>query len=222
VTTPLKIQDTLIGGDLARWGAGIALDYVYATPEWNRDDALAKVAEARDVGTAVHARIEHILTGEPQSQTPCPRHPAEFGRVACALLPELVPPYVYAFSAFLAEHRPEFLLAEFMVANLTHRYAGTGDIACRLNNRIALIDVKTGKNKESHRLQLAGLSAGEFVGYPDDPERHPVPRFSDFYTLLLRPEGYELVQHDVTSADRKHFFALVKTYRSLREWEKAA
>lgn len=242
VTTPLKIQDTLIGGDLAAWGGGIAVDHilsVLATPpglppdsiqlaNLLRSQALAKVAEARDIGTAVHARIEHILLGEPQSQSPCPRHPPEFGRVgACALLPDLVPPYIYAFSSFLAAYRPEFLFVEFMVVNLKHRYAGTGDIAARMPEfiggrpRIALIDVKTGRQKASHKLQLAGYAGGEGIGREGEADLTPLPRFQDFYSLYLKPEGYELVQQDITRADRAHFYNLVKTYRRLREWDEA-
>jgi hypothetical protein len=248
VTTVTKLQDSLIGGDLAAWGGGIAADYLLTTPAGGRVDdslraaALAKVSEARDLGSAVHARIEHILVAEPvpnlaDPAIPCARHPSEFGRPrACSMYPALVQPYLDAFSSFLAERRPAFLMVEFMVANLKHRYAGTGDIACLLPNpdvlgpaartfrslsRVALIDVKTGKPKASHRLQLAGLAAAEFVGSPGNPEPVPLPKFQDFYTLLLRPDGYELVRHDVTAKDRRHFFNLVKTYRSLRAWEAA-
>jgi hypothetical protein len=243
VTTVTKLQDSLIGGDLAAWGAGIAVDYFGDVIErWTatgrstqsmvtlRDEALAKVSQARDLGSAVHARIEHILVAEPvpnlaDPAIPCARHPVEFGRPrACSMYPALVQPYLDAFSSFLAEERPLILMTEFMVANLKHRYAGTGDIACMLaqpGHRRALIDVKTGKPKASHRLQLAGLAAAEFVGSPGNPEPIPLPKFQDFYTLLLRPDGYELVRHDVTAKDRRHFFNLVKTYRSLRAWEAA-
>lgn len=228
VTTPLKIQDTLINGDLASWGGRIVADFLKENPSASQDDALAQVGRARDIGTAVHARIEHILLGD-APEDPCPRHPKEFGRVACQLLPELVPPYVYAFSSFLAAYRPELVQVEAMIVNLTHRYAGTFDIAARLapygmpggGKRLALIDVKTGKSKATHKLQLAGYAAGEFIGRPDDPERHPIPKFQDYYVLLLRPDGYELIQQDVTRADRAHFIRLVKTYRQLREWEAA-
>jgi hypothetical protein len=220
VTTPLKIQDTLIGGDLATWGGGLAADHILANPGATRAEALAKVSAARDIGTAVHARIEHILLGD-TPELPCPRHPQEFGRVACQLLPEQVPPYIYAFSSFLAAKRPEFLMVEAMIVNLKHRYAGTFDIAAILDGRKALIDVKTGKAKASQRLQLAGYAAGEFIGRAGDPEQYPIPKFQDFYILLLRPDGYELVQQDVTPADKRHFLNLVKTYRMLRAWEAA-
>jgi hypothetical protein len=232
VTTPLKIQETLNGGNLASWGGGIAADYVLRMaqegPIDDGDDfamrvkarALAKVDEARDIGSAVHARVEHILLNEAAPRDgDCPRHPREFGRPsACQILPELVPPYLDAFASFLAAKRPEFVLVEAMIFNVTHRYAGTLDIGCILNKRRALIDVKTGKAKESHRLQLAALAAGEFIGQPGDDRRYPVPRFQDFYTLLLSPTGWELVAHDVTRRDRAHFFHLVRTYARLREW----
>jgi hypothetical protein len=229
VTTPLKIQDTLIGGDLASWGGGIVADYLVEHPGASREEALAKVSAARDIGTAVHARIEHILLGD-TPESPCPRHLPEFGRIACQLLPDQVPPYIYAFSSFLAAYRPEFVQVEAMIVNLTHRYAGTFDIAARMapygmvggGKRLALIDVKTGKAKVSQRLQLAGYAAGEFIGRPDDPERYPIPKFQDYYILLLRPDGYELVQQDVTRADKQHFLSLVKTYRKLRQWQEDA
>lgn len=226
VTAPLKIQDTLIQGDLASWGGGIAADYLLEHPTASREQALAKVAQARDIGTAVHARIEHILLGD-KPEDPCPRHLKEFGRIACQLLPDQVPPYIYAFSSFLAAYRPELVQVEAMIVNLTHRYAGTFDIAARMapygmqggGKRMALIDVKTGKSKATHRLQLAGYAAGEFIGRADDPEQYPIPKFLDYYVLFLKPEGYELVQQDVTRADKRHFLNLVKTYRKLREWE---
>lgn len=224
VTTPLKIQDTLIGGDLAAWGAGIVWDYLdnHSVPWPPKETVLAQVSAARDIGTAVHARIEHILLGEPMSQSPCPRHPAEFGRVgACELLPDQVPPYIYAFSSFLAAYRPEFLHVEAMVVNLKHRYAGTLDIAARIDRRLALVDVKTGRPKVSHKLQLAGYAGAEGIGYEGESELTPLPRFQDFYSLYLKPEGYDLVRQEITRADRAHFYNLVKTYRRLREWDDA-
>jgi hypothetical protein len=208
VTSVLKLQDVLMGGDLAAWGARIAIESMMANASGDpmqKERALAAVSAARDIGTAVHAQIESILRGEPKwLGTP---------RTA---------PYIYAFSSFLAAERPEFLEVEAMVANLTYRYAGTFDFAARMRGRVALVDVKTGKLKLSHRLQLAGYAAAEFIGKDGDPEKFPLPRFRDFYILLLRPGEYELVQLDVTAADRRHFLALVRAYQKIREWQEAA
>lgn len=210
VTSPLKLQDVLIGGDLAAWGGRIAARHV--VEHWDdplpRDaisDALKAVSAARDIGTVAHDAIARILTRQPVTPTP------------------ETSGYVYAFSSFLAAERPEFIAVEAMVANLKYGYAGAFDFAAWLRGRIALVDVKTGKFKRSHRLQLAGYSAAEFIGAEGDPEKHPLPRFRDFYILLLKPDGqYELVQLDVTAADRRHFLTLVRTYHQLRAWDDAA
>lgn len=211
VTSVLKLQDVLIGGDLAAWGGRIAANYLLGEAAQGqldlvtgRDAALRKVSAARDIGTEVHAQIEKILLGQPVSPT------------------ERTAPYVYAFSAFLAAERPEFVGVEQRIANLRFRFAGTFDFAARMRGKLALVDVKSGKLKASHRLQLAAYSAGEFIGIEGDPTPYPIPKFRSHYVLLLKPEGYELVEMEVTPADRKHFLYLVGAYHRIREWEKEA
>jgi hypothetical protein len=213
VTSVLKLQDVLIGGDLAAWGGRIAARYVarrlpleerfQSSEEELLTRALEEVSAARDIGSEVHAQIEKILMRQPVAPT------------------ERTAPYVYAFSSFLAAERPEFLLVEAMVANLTHMYAGTFDFAARMPNRkLALVDVKSGRLKLSHRLQLAGYAAGEFVGVEGSTTRKRIPKFDAYYVLLLTPDGYELVPQDVTEQDREHFIFLVEAYHKIRAWEK--
>lgn len=202
VTSILKLQDVLIGGDLAAWGGRLAALHMEKHPG-DVLGALLEVSKARDIGTEVHGQIEAILLGQPVSPT------------------ERTAPYVYAFSAFLAAERPDFLGVEQRVANLRHRYAGTFDFAAVLRGAIALVDVKTGKSKPSHRLQLAGYAAAEFIGVEGDPEPHSLPEFRTFYVLLLKPEGYELVEQQVTTEDRRHFLELASMYHRIRAWEQA-
>jgi hypothetical protein len=206
VTSVLKLQDVLIGGDLAAWGGRIAVNQVarksYPDLEHAVTDGLSAVSAARDIGTEVHAQIEKILLGQP------------------ALPTERTAPYVYAFSAFLAAERPEFVAVEARVANMAHRFAGTFDFAANLRGKLALVDVKSGKLKKSHRLQLAAYAAGEFIGLEGDPTPYPIPKFESHYVLLLKPEGYELVEMNVTPADVEHFLFLVGAYHRIRSWEK--
>lgn len=89
-----------------------------------------------------------------------------------------------------------------------------------MRDELSLVDVKTGRAKASHRLQLAAYSAGEFIGIEGDVKAYPIPTFTRHYVLLLKPEGYELVEQTVTPADREHFLALADMYHRIRSWEK--
>lgn len=219
-TSIVKIQDTLIGGSLATWGAGQAMDAILdddllrsASFAKLRDIGFARVQRAQRIGSLVHDQIATILTGgkaDPTAETA---------------------PYVYAYSAFLATERPEYLAVEQRVLHTKARYGGTLDFIARLHNlggRIVLGDVKTGKSKESHRLQLAGYMAAEgFGGDIDEYHRYwwdglplrPIPRITRCVLLYLRPEGYELVPVPVTVADRRHFLYLAGAYHRLRAWQ---
>lgn len=212
VTTPLKLQDVLIGGDLAAWGGRIAAGHMLTRaeeitlqrldPQVALAESLLAVSAARDIGSEVHAQIELILRGQP------------------ALPTERTAPYVYAFSSFLAKERPEFLMVEAMVAHLGARYAGTFDFAARMGGKVSMVDIKTGRLKKSHKLQVALYGAAEFVGVEGATTRKRIPRFDAYYVLLLTPEGYELVEQEVTPADVEHGLFLVDAYHQIRAWEK--
>lgn len=220
VTTVLKLQDALIGGDLAAWGGGIAADWMLENavgPATNkhaenyteyaaalRGAALRAVSAKRDIGSAVHGKIEDLLSGKVWTRTP------ETGL------------YLDGFSLFMAEHHPRFIAREEVVISLRHEYAGRFDFIAEIAGRVAIVDVKTGKLKASHRLQLAGYAASDFIGKPDDPTQYPLPRIKDFYVLLLREGSYELVPMAVTREDRRHFLTLAACYAKAKAWERTA
>ena len=139
-------------------------------------------------GTVVHDHVAAILKGE----TPIPTTETA--------------PYLYAYSSFLAAKRPEFIAVEQRVIHPKAMYAGTFDFLARIDGRVALGDIKTGKWKASHVLQLAAYSMCQMAGDSltldqwhrywwtgDEADLTPLPRIQDYYVLLLRPEGYELV-----------------------------
>ena len=167
-----------------------------------RRAAVAQVSAASRKGSAVHGQIADILTGKEITPT------AEAA------------PYVYAFARFQAEKRPEFLHTEEVVLSPSHGYGGRFDFIAKIGGRVALVDIKTGKLKASHRLQLAGYAAADFIGRPNDNVMHPIPKIRDYYVLLLREGSYELVPMAVGPADKKHFLALAKTYHAAKEWER--
>ena len=219
VTSILKIQDALIGGDLAAWGGGIAADYLLSaySDDQNRfgfpiirAEALKAVSRKRDIGSAVHGKIEDLLSGKVWNRT------EETGL------------YLDGFSLFMAEHHPEFIETEQMIFHPAANYGGRFDFIARIAKRIAIVDVKTGSYKESHRLQLAAYAAAQFIGRPGDDTRYPLPAIKDYYVLLLTEGGYELVGTGpaattkiiVGPAERRHFVTLAKTYNAAKAWEK--
>ena len=221
-TTPLKLQDVLIGGDLATWGANKALDYILGevaagelsmAPLDVRTQALGKVQEARDIGTMVHDEVAALLKGEE-------RPPAD-PRVA---------PYLWSWTKFLNERRPIFMEVEQRIVHPRYLYAGTFDFLARIDGRVALADIKTGASRRSHVLQLAAYSMGRMseqivmdqwhrYAVPEDATYRPMPRIRDYYMLYLKPTGYELAPLEVTAADRRHYLALVRAYHRIRAWE---
>ena len=222
VTGILRLQDALMGGDgLTNWAAGIAADYVLTTTTlarpWREDnetlrrEAVAAVSAASRRGSAVHGQIADILSGGTYG----------YGDVRGTIIPTAeAAPYVYGFTMFLAEHRPQFIHSEQVVLSPSHGFGGRFDFIAKIGGRIALCDIKTGKLKASHRLQLAGYAAADFIGKPDDPTEYPLPRIKDFYVLLLREGSYELVPLAVSREDRRHFLDLARTYAKAKAWER--
>jgi hypothetical protein len=222
-TTPLKLQDVLIGGDLATWGGGKVADWFLdrqdlvsaMSPDLAREQALKQVSAARDIGTAVHDEIAALLKGEE-------RPPAS---------PD-VAPYLWSWTKFLAEERPEFMYVEQRIVHPKRLYAGTFDFIAKIGGRVTLGDIKSGRFKESARLQLAAYSMGKMVDHDalildryhryycdDDAVLNSLPRIRAFAILLLTPTGYELKDLDVTAADRRHYLRLVAAYHQIRAWE---
>jgi hypothetical protein len=219
-TTPLKLQDTLIGGSLSTWGAKEALKAIsgqtfadYAAMERAGLDA---VNAATRRGTIVHDHVAAILRGETPSPTP------------------ETAGYIYAYASFLADHRPEFIAVEQRVLNPSAMYAGTFDFLAKVNGRVALGDIKSGRFKQSHILQLAAYSMCRMAGTSltldqwhrywwtgDTADLTPLPRIQDYYVLLLRSDGYELVPVQVNSADKRHYLGLVKTFHAMKAWDLA-
>jgi hypothetical protein len=213
VTSITGLQDSLGGADrLMTWGAGIALDYFIAHRSDAVDDdfiqgiknaALAAMKGPANLGSDAHEQVRRCIQAEP-----------------LALTPETAP-FMGHFAAFLAKERPEFLYAEETILNLTMGYGGQFDILAKLRGSVGLIDVKTGKIKDSHRLQLAGYSEPDvFIGRSGTVERIALPPIEKFYILALRPDGYELVEQKITKADRAHWRVLVEFYRAAKAWTK--
>jgi hypothetical protein len=181
-------------------GEKAAVEFLKRLAEHKRD-------KAADIGTRVHALAEAIARKQPVQ------------------INDDEQPYVDAYMAWLRDFRPEFIAAEYMVANLTHRYAGTGDAVVLMGGARFRLDTKTtavtdgrvnGPYSET-ALQLAAANYAEFAGRPGDPKRYSVPR-ADYHAVLhLRSDGtYAVVPYDVTPDTFEAFLAALRLWRWLQ------
>ena len=211
VTAITGWQDGLNGsGGLTTWAAKIAAEavwsdqYAVAGPlEGATAVALDALNRQRNIGSAVHGKVADLLTGKVWTRTP------ETGL------------YLDGYSLFMAQHHPEFIYSEEVVLSPSRSYGGRFDIIAKLGRRTALIDIKTGKAKRSHTLQLGLYADADFIGRENDPIQHPIPHIQDYYVLLLREGSYELVPISVTNADRRHARELTKMFHKARAWERS-
>jgi hypothetical protein len=202
------LQDSLGGSDgLLTWAVKLALDEV-EQHEWSGSEEWAMVRQyalqaknrPRDLGSSIHAACDQLNRGI---------HPhTEHG----------VAPYIAQYGAALFQKRIQILGSERYVVNTDIGVGGTYDSLVEIDGERGPLDVKSGKEKPSQRLQLAVLSMGQYHGEAG-MEAEPMPELSGVgFILLLRPDGYELVRHEITDEDREHVAHLVQTYYRIRTW----
>jgi hypothetical protein len=203
------LQDSLGGVDgLMTWGVNLALDEVerhkdFSQEEWAgiRSLALAAKNKPRDLGTAIHAVCDQINRGIPPN-----------------MFTDGVAPYIAQYGAALFQKGIRVLASERFVVNTDIGFGGTYDSIVEIDGETGPLDVKSGKEKPSQRLQLTALSMGQWHGEAG-LEAEPMPAMSGVgFILLLRPDGYELVRHEITDADREHVIHLVETFHRIRNW----
>jgi hypothetical protein len=202
------LQDSLGGSDgLLNWAIAQALNEIErhewtGEQEWEGVRAAAFQAKnrARDLGSGIHEQCDRINRG---------------------LLPIANPdvaPYIAQYGAALYQKRIEILGSERYVVNTDIGVGGTYDSLVTIDGETGPLDVKSGKEKPSQRLQLAVLSMGQYHGEAG-MEAEPMPELSGVgFILLLRPDGYELVRHEITDEDREHVTHLVETYQRIKAW----
>jgi hypothetical protein len=202
-------ESTQGSGGLINWGVTGSLEtyerVLRDTQDWEqaRREAAAWPDKARDLGTEVHDAVDQFNRGLPLEIT------------------NETAPYIAQYAAWLRNERVEILASEFYVINGEYGFGGTLDAIARIGGELCLVDWKTGKAKDSQRLQLAGLSMAEWYG-DKGKDAEPMPKIETAYIALIRPDGPpELIRHDITDADREHFLYLVDTYHRVRGWAKA-
>lgn len=212
-TAITALQDSLGGSDgLMTWGVNLGLDEVerqltnrggWVPEAWDhiRASALAAKNGPRDLGSAIHAACDQLNRG-----------------MTVQMFTDGVAPYVAQYGAALYQKGITILGSERYVVNTDIGFGGTYDSLVEIDGERGPLDVKSGKEKPSQRLQLTGLSMGQWHGEAG-LEAEPMPELDGVgFILLLRPDGYELVRHEITDADREHFIRLVECYHEIRRW----
>ena len=206
-TAITSLQDSLGGSDgLMNWGVNLALD-AYArtlseTKDWDlaRREALEAKDAPRNIGTAVHAAVD------------------AFNRKLPLELTDRTAAHVAQYGAALYQRGIKILGSERYVVNTDIGAGGTVDSVVEIDGERGPMDVKSGKEKASQRIQLTILSMGQWWGEAGI-EAEPMPKLDSVgWILLLRPDGYELVRHEITDADREHVIHLVETFHRIKRW----
>lgn len=178
-----------------------------------RDQRWAKTGAAAARGTDVHRIAEQWHLGR---DTPLAEDmPEEQFKV--------IAPYIDQYRRFLEEFKPEFLMAEAPVYNLTMRYAGTLDGIAVIDGKPVVVDIKTtahgpdsGKSRPPFpevALQLTLYRRSELVGlladrkeiqyrryYVFDPDAHtePMPEVEGGVCIVVSPEDYMVIPVDTS------------------------
>ena len=215
-TAITRLQDSLGGADgLMGWAVNLALDEVER--KGNLDDwpslrlaAFQAKDNARNVGTWVHDEVDRFNRGLPLTVS------EQTGR------------YLAHYGAAIFQKGITILGSERYVVNTDIGFGGTYDSLVEITNEFTgklergPMDVKSGKQKASQRLQLTGLSMGQWHGEAG-LEAEKMPPLDDVgWLLMLQPDGYELVRYEITDADRDHFTRLVEVYHRIRQWQEEA
>jgi len=186
--------------NLPRLAEMVKADGREPTKAWLKAHATAESDRAKDLGTRIHLLAEQISRG------------------ASPDMDEFEAPYVEAYRAYLAQHRPVVKSLEQFTCNLALGYGGTFDFLAEIDGKLTLGDLKTGKGiYPETRLQLAALGMAEFIGRPNDPKRYRMPKVEQYVILHVRPEayakGFQLYRVNVDDADREAFKGALSIYR---------
>lgn len=207
VTTVLGCVDK--SGALLPWAERITLEGLQTLLE--SDDGLVSQGSLKDTleahglrytqlrdnratsGTSVHDALEVLA----KDGTP-PRLSA---------FPEEDRGFVQGLAKWWLKHRPETLMTEQLVASKQFRFAGKFDLLCKIDGRVHLCDLKTGKAiyNVAHAQVQAYAMALEECGW-DPPDVCSILRVD-------KDGGYEFVE---STATRKDFLAIREMYEVLK------
>ena len=175
------------------------------------DEAFQQVEDAADLGTRIHAALEHGLAGEHY--------------------PEEMEVYVEPVFRWKAEKRIEFTARELVVVNAGAGFAGKCDVFCTFGKQgKGILDFKTkktepGKSPEAYPefgMQLAAYAATHY-----GVDALPEVRAANIVISTTEPGRMEIVKHENLPELYACFLNACEVWRFLkgydpRQWEGVA
>jgi hypothetical protein len=164
-------------------------------------------------GTQVHEACEQLILGNEVSWID------DYGK---AKYSQIVWEMILKFHEFWTTYKPELISSEEFVWSDEHKYAGTADIVCKMNDEIWLLDLKTSNSiHKSYDLQLASYAKalGESKGI--EIQRTGIvwlkaqSRGPSKQKNVIQGKGWKLLQID----DIDHNFELFKMIYKLYSLE---
>lgn len=103
-----------------------------------------------DFGTEIHLCLEHYDNGVLDEEN--------IDSIVHPILGYTGRPYIKRWQWFLEKYKVTILEVEKHVVSLDYWYAGTFDRMAIVDGELAIVEIKTGHVKKSHRLQTAAYS----------------------------------------------------------------
>ena len=156
------------------------------------------------LGSQVHQYLEDRLNGVSPS-TPLEPHPEYHLRLA-------------AVDNFIADWDPQVIAVEAAVFNITHGYAGRGDMIVELTGYgTCVVDGKTSADFwPSINQQLSAIANAEIIII--DGVEHPMPKIRTTFGLLLHEDGvYHMGEFPLYPQDFEQFLRA----KGVMEWHDA-
>ena len=139
------------------------IDKGYGFAKWLGDSpshqhAMDYADKAATVGNIVHALVMFLIWGE---EVDTSKGFYDLRKQVKFPIGNKVKKRLMGFMQFCEDLKPELLATELSLYNeykhndkYRYEFAGQGDLFCRIDDKLYLIDVKTGKDYKTHALQL--------------------------------------------------------------------
>lgn len=141
-----------------QWGIGTKALMNWAWEQGDKGISLYEKQEA-DIGTLAHLMIEYEIKGKEVDLTQFPMDVVEQAKQCYANWQE-----------WKERNKFEPVESELSLVSEKHQYGGTIDIIAIINDKLSLVDIKTGKEVyEDHIIQLVAYKQLWDENFPENP-----------------------------------------------------